>query len=228
MTTPFQSADPPQKGRLITFEGGDGVGKSTQIRTLQTRFEALAVPVLATREPGGTERAEAIRGCLLTGRAAPYGTFAEAALFAAARADHVDRLIRPALARGTIVLCDRFIDSSRVYQGVLGGIASDRLDLLERAATGALRPDLTIVLDLPLDLAMQRAAVRRAEAHASTDRFEGEGARYQARVLSAFREIAAAEPGRCILVDASLSADAVAVAVWDAVTARLAGPTVAA
>jgi dTMP kinase len=206
-----------QRRGFISFEGGEGTGKSTQLRRLAERLRALGLEVVATREPGGSPAAEAIRGIILSGRAKPLGALGEAYLFAAARIDHVAEIIAPALARGAFVLVDRFIDSTRVYQGGSGGVPAETIAMLEAAAVGALRPDLTLVLDLSAELALERVAGRGGEGEA---RFDGEPlALHQAR-REAFLALAAAEPERCVVVDASGDAEDVAARIWDAVAAR--------
>jgi dTMP kinase len=207
-------------GFLITLEGGEGVGKSTQARRLVERLAASGYPAVATREPGGSPKAEAIRAVLLSGAAAPFGPAAEAMLFAAARIDHLDALIRPHLAAGTTVVSDRFTDSTRVYQGL--ELVSDPayLAALEAVTVGATRPDLTVMLDLPSDIGLMRAAARR-RPDAVPDRFEREALAFHDRLRRGFLSIAAAEPDRCVVVDAAGSAAAVADAVWAAVAERL-------
>lgn len=212
-------------GLFITLEGGEGTGKSTQARRLAQWLRDLGRDVVETREPGGSPGAEAVRHVLLSGAAQPLGPAAEALLFAAARADHVDRLIRPALAAGRDVVCDRFIDSTRVYQGAVGAVAPDLLDALEALAAGATRPDLTLILDVPPETGLARAAARGKGAVA--DRFEKEGADYHAAVRAAFLARAAAAPERCVVVDATGDADAVAHAVARMVADRLGLPAAA-
>ena len=201
------------RGRFITFEGGEGVGKSTQLQLLAERLRQCGLEAVATREPGGSSRAERLRELLLSGRAARYGALGEAILFTAARIDHVDALIKPALARGAFVLCDRFIDSTMAYQGMLGKADKRMLALLERAALGPLRPDLTLVLDLPSTEGSARAAKRRG-SQATPDRFEREGAGFHEELRRAFLNIAAREPERCRVIDAGKSSEEVAQAVW--------------
>lgn len=213
------SAAAPETGRLITFEGGEGVGKSTQLAKLAEHLRACGLEVVTTREPGGTPTAEALREALLSGRVAPMGPLAEAALFAAARINHVEQLIAPALARGVYVLCDRFIDSTRAYQGARGGVDPKYIALLERAAVGATRPDLTIILDLPPQEGLARAARRRADGEAP-DRFEAEGAEFHVGLRRAFLDIAAAEPERCCVVNAGLPVEETARAIRQMVSAR--------
>ncbi len=207
------------RGRLITFEGGEGTGKSTQVAALAKRLRDFGVGVRVTREPGGSPGAEAIRHVLLSGAAKPLGVHAEAILFAAARADHVAQTILPAIERGYWVICDRFIDSTRVYQGVLGNVDPRFIRRLERVTIGDLEPDLTIVLDLPAEVGLARAAGRNGER--ALDRFEAENLDYHRRLREAYREIVEREPGRCVLIDAGADVHAVSEAVWAAVKARL-------
>ena len=210
----------PSIGRFVTFEGGEGAGKSTQLARLRDRLSAQGGRIVTSREPGGSPRAEAIRSAVLAGRARTAGPMAEALLFAAARADHVRTLIRPALSRGLTVLCDRFIDSTRVYQGEVGHVSRRLLEALERIATGGLRPDLTIVLDVPAGDGLARVARRRGAGEAP-DRFEGEATAYHAAVRQAFLALAAAEPDRCVVVDGAATPDQVAAAIWEAVLSRV-------
>jgi len=199
-------------GRFITLEGGEGVGKSTQIRRLAEALAARGHTVVTTREPGGTEGAEAIRGLLLSGGQDRWNDATEALLFAAARADHVTKLIRPSIAAGAWVLCDRFVDSTRAYQGGAGGVSdADILDL-HRVGSGGLLPDRTIVLDLPVDEGARRAAARSAE----TDRMGAKSTDYYERVAAHFRELAAQEPGRFRVTDASGSPEEVTARILDA------------
>jgi dTMP kinase len=212
-------------GKFITFEGGEGAGKSTQIRLLAERLRALGKEVVVTREPGGTPTAEAIRALLLSGRAAELGTEGEAVLFAAARTDHVAHIIRPALRSGRWVLCDRFFDSTRVYQGGSAGVSDGMLDALERAAVGETRPDLTIILDVPASVGLGRAARRMAATGTVADRFERDDLTIHEARRQAFLAIAAAEPERCVVVDATRSDADTAAAVWQATVDRLLGGT---
>ncbi len=197
-----QSGKDGSWGLFITFEGGEGVGKSTQISLLRRVLIERGEKVYATREPGGSPGAEAVRHVLLSGAAEPFGGELEAILFSAARADHVDTVIRPRLAAGIIVLCDRFIDSTRVYQGATGSVPMDLLRRLERIACGDCWPDLTIVLDLSPRIGLERAAARRSGGE-TPDRFEKEGLALQRKRRRAFLDIAKAEPERCVVVKAS-------------------------
>lgn len=185
-------------GRLITFEGGEGSGKSTQLSLLA---KALAREPVVTREPGGTPLAEKLRATLLSGAIAPLGSDAEAIAFAAARADHVDRVIAPALERGEIVLCDRYVDSSRAYQRNVGQL----MNPLQRLAVGAARPDLTLIYDLPPEEGIARVRARDGVL----DRFEASALDELRERRAVFLEIARFEPERCAVIDASGSIDEV-------------------
>jgi dTMP kinase len=209
----------PTRGRFITFEGGEGSGKSTQIKTLAERLNGAEQRTLATREPGGSPGAEVIRHLLLSGMGKLLGPEAETLLFAAARDDHVHAVIEPALDQGIWVLCDRFFDSTRVYQGRLGKVDPGVLNAIQRVTIGDLKPDLTIILDVPVDIGMQRAAARRGAGAA--DRFEAEDAEFHEGLRDAYRQIAAAEPQRCVLIDANAAIGVVATRVWAAVRDRL-------
>jgi dTMP kinase len=198
------------EGLFITLEGGEGAGKTTQLRRLAQWFTGLGHAVRMTREPGGSTGAERIRALLLGADAAPFSPLAEAMLFAAARRDHVDQLIRPALAEGAVVLCDRFYDSTRAYQGAARAVPPAAVDALEQLAAGDCRPDLTLILDLPAAEGLRRAALRRQAAGAHVDGFEGEALAFHERIRAGYHALAAAEPGRCRLVDASGDVDAVA------------------
>ncbi len=185
-------------GKFIAFEGGEGAGKSTQARLLADALGAWGITCTVTREPGGTPGAEAIRGLLLDAGGEGWGARAEALLFAAARSDHVERLIRPALAEGHWVICDRFVDSSRAYQGGGGGLSDDEVLALHRIGSGGLLPDLTLLIELPPGLAAERLALRDA---GNPDRIGGRGADYHASVEAAFARIATAEPARFARID---------------------------
>jgi len=210
-------ADRP-RGRFITLEGGEGTGKSTQAAMLALRLESLGIAVLLTREPGGSPGAEIVRHVLLSGAAKPLGPEAEAMLFAAARQDHVKCAIEPALASGKWVVCDRFADSTRVYQGALGQVDWRIIKALERASIGELRPDLTVVLDLPVETALQRLAVRRGDA--APDRFEAENVEFHRELRDAYLAVAAREPERCVVIDATGSKDEIAKSIWAVVNLR--------
>lgn len=208
------------RGFFITFEGGEGAGKSTQIRLLSDRLARAGYEVVTTREPGGSPGAEAIRRVILSGAAEPFGEAMEALLFAAARADHVDQLIRPAVEAGAIVLCDRFMDSSRVYQGMASANDPDFIRGLERITVNGMIPDLTIILDIDPQLGLARAAARRPQGEAP-DRYEKEDPELHRRRREAFLKIAREEPERCVVVDASGESGAIANAIGASVTSRL-------
>lgn len=207
-------------GKFITFEGGEGAGKSTQVRRLAGRLTDRGLTVATTREPGGTPTAEAIRRAVLSGQIRQLGADAEAILFAAARADHIDHLIQPALACGEWVLCDRFADSTRVYQGTIGGVDGKLIRALERIAVGHTKPDLTVILDVPAEIGLARVNDRLAASGELADRFESDGLDLHERRRQAYLEIAEAEPDRCRLVDATQPEEVVADAIWEAVQTR--------
>lgn len=186
-------------GRFIALEGGEGVGKSTQGRMLVEALRAQGLEVVATREPGGTAGAEAIRTMLLTTEGEGWGARGEALLFAAARADHVEKLIRPAIARGAWVVCDRFVDSSRAYQGGGGGLSDDDVMDLHRIGSEGLLPDLTLLLTVAPEVSARRLAVRDGGI---ADRIEGRGAEYHTRVAAAFRRFAEESPDRFAIISA--------------------------
>ena len=206
------------RGRFITFEGGEGTGKSTHSGLLADRLTARGIRVLRTREPGGSPGAEVIRHVLLSGVAKPLGVEAEALLFAAARGDHVEHTIEPALARGTWVICDRFIDSTRVYQGAIGHLDPKFIRSLERVMIGNLMPDLTFILDVPAEVGLARAGKRRGEGAA--DRFEAESRGFHEALRDAYRQLALDEPVRCVVIDATQPKAAVADHVWRTVSER--------
>jgi dTMP kinase len=208
----------PTRGRFITFEGGEGSGKSTQIKTLAERLNGAELRTIVTREPGGSPGAEIIRHLLLSGMGKLLGPEAETLLFAAARDDHVHAVIEPALDQGIWVLCDRFFDSTRAYQGRLGKVDPKVLNAMQRVTIGDLKPDLTIILDVPVEIGMQRAAARRGDG--APDRFEAEDVSFHEGLRDAYRQIAAAEPQRCALIDANAAPGVVAARVWTAVRDR--------
>ena len=213
-----------RRGALITMEGGEGGGKSTQTKALVARLNDHGVDAIATREPGGSETAELIRTSLLAGRFEHLGIKAEALLFAAARIDHLDRKIKPALDAGTWVVCDRFHDSTRAYQGAHGGLDTHFLDALEQISLDGTLPDLTLILDLPAQVGLDRAN-RRRDGTTPPDRFEKQALDFHQNLRNAFLAIAAREPNRCVIVDATQRPDDVEQAIWDAVAHRLPLPT---
>ncbi len=207
------------RGRFITFEGGEGTGKSTHAMLLAHRLKSAGIDALLTREPGGSPGAEAIRHVILSGAAKPLGAEAETILFASARDDHVRTTIRPALERGIWVLCDRFADSTRVYQGIVGEVDLRLIEGLERITVGETKPDLTFVLDVPAEVGMARALKRRGGAGA--DRFESEALEFHEKLRAAYRDLAAQESDRCVLIDVTLPREQVADKIWHVVESRL-------
>ena len=206
------------RGRFITFEGGEGAGKSTQVQRLAARLKASGHEVVTTREPGGSPGAESIRDIVLRGDADRWSPVTETLLMYAARRDHIERVIRPALERGAWVICDRFADSTRAYQGAAGGVDPGFITALETYILEATRPDLTLVFDLPAETGLERAHARAG----AEMRFESKGIAFHERLRAGFQAIAAAEPDRCAVIDATASMDGVEAAVWATVEARLA------
>ena len=206
-------------GLFITFEGGEGSGKSTQIRRLSARLEAAGRDLLVTREPGGTPEAEAVRALLVSGDVARWTAKSEALLNYAAREQHLAQVIRPALAAGRTVLCDRFMDSTRAYQGYAGGCDLSFIDALEKAIVGPTRPDLTLVFDIDPAVGLARAK-SRGDAVAE-DRYERKGLAFHQKLREGFLDILRREPKRCRLVDASQDVESVAEDVWSIVGGAL-------
>jgi len=209
----------PMTPPFITFEGGEGSGKSTQIRRLAARLTEQGREVLVTREPGGTPEAEAVRALLVSGDVARWTAKSEALLNYAAREQHLEQVIRPALARGTIVLCDRFMDSTRAYQGHAGGSDPAFIDALEHAVVGETIPTLTLIFDIDPALGLARAQ-ERGDAVAE-DRYERKGLAFHTRLREGFLDILRRNPKRCRLVDASKDVDAVTDDVWSIVSGVL-------
>lgn len=210
------------RGRFITFEGGEGSGKSTHAATLAQRLKSSGVQVVLTREPGGSTGAEIIRHILLSGIAKPLGAETEAILFAAARDDHVRNVILPAIKAGTWVICDRFINSTRVYQGALGHVDQRLIRSLERVTVGPAVPDLTFILDVPAQVGLARAKSRRGQEIA--DRFEAESTEFHEKLRQAYRALAAEEPKRCIIIDGRAPREVVSERIWSLVHERLLTP----
>jgi dTMP kinase len=206
------------QGFFISFEGGEGAGKSTQIRRLAERLQAAGHDVVVTREPGGSPGAEAIRELLVNGAADRWSPVTETLLMYAARRDHVERVIRPALSRGAIVLCDRFADSTRAYQGAGGEAPASLIASLEDHVLGGTIPDLTLILDLPAEVGLQRA-----EARGGAARFESKGLAFHERLRTGYLEIARREPERCVVIEANAEIDDVTAAIIDAVDQRFDG-----
>ena len=206
-------------GLFITFEGVEGSGKSTQIQRFEDRIKSKIVNVdlLVTREPGGTDSAESIRQLLVTGRADKWRAATEAMLMSASRHEHVEHVIRPAIESGAIVVCDRFYDSTRVYQGIVGGVPEPDIEALIRLACGNLVPDLTILLDMDVDEGLRRADGRET----AETRFESKGVEFHRKVRSGFLELAARHSGRFVVIDAGREIDLVTSDIEAAVLPRL-------
>jgi dTMP kinase len=202
------------RGLFITLEGGEGAGKSTQAARLAACLRAAGRSAVTTREPGGSTGAEAIRALLVTGEVDRWSATAETLLMYAARFDHIERVIVPALARGDIVICDRFADSTRAYQGAGGGANLALIDALEAETKVLCWPDLTLIFDLTPDLGLKRASGR----HGSETRFEAKGLSFHKRLRNAFLAIARADPDRCRIIDAAVGEADVEAAAWDAVS----------
>lgn len=212
------------RGRFITFEGGEGAGKSTQVQRLAQALRDAGIACIETREPGGSPFAEVIRGVILDPATPAHVPLAEALLFSAARADHLAATIEPALAAGQWVLCDRFTDSTRAYQGAAGGLDMDTINALEMVVVGDTQPDLTLVLDLAVDAGFGRVEERANQSGTGggVDPYEGRDKDFHERLRQGFLRIAAAEPGRCQVIDAAASQEAVAADVWQIVVQRFA------
>ncbi|MEP3525457.1 MAG: dTMP kinase [Hyphomicrobiales bacterium] len=215
-------------GIFITFEGGEGAGKSTQIKRLAERLKKEGHEVLLTREPGGSPGAEAVRYVLLSGAAEPFGAKTEVMLFAAARLDHMRETILPALNRDAVVLCDRFYDSTRAYQGGGDGVSPDYLALMEEIAVGSHHPDLTIILDIDPKLGLERVKSRLKDSKKDSndaqhiDRFEKDTLAIHKKRRAAFLAIAKREKDRCVIVDANQEAEGVSQVIWSIVNSHMA------
>lgn len=205
------------RGRFITFEGGEGSGKSTQIRLLAEALTARGLAIATTREPGGSPGAEEIRALLVQGEPGRWGAVTEALLHTAARRDHLERMVWPALEAGTWVLCDRFFDSTMAYQGYGYGLGRPFVEALQRNALGEFQPDLTLILDLPVKMGLARAGAR----HGNEDRYERMDIGFHERLRLGFQDIALREPHRCALIDADRPIESVLGSVIDTVLARL-------
>lgn len=209
-------------GKFLTFEGGEGAGKSTQVRLLADALRARGIDVVTTREPGGSREAENIRELLVTGDPGRWDPVSEALLLYAARRDHWLKLIEPALGDGKWVLCDRFADSTRVYQGVGKGVDRTVLETLHRLALGDVEPDLTLLLDLPAETGLSRTRARESAAATQETRFERMALEFHRALRAGFTALAAEYPTRIVTIDASQGVAAVADGVLDAVQSRLA------
>ena len=201
------------QGKFITFEGGEGTGKSTQVARLVARLAARGIDVVRTREPGGSPGAEAIRDLVVSGAAERWSSRTELLLMFASRSDHLERTVVPALDAGRWVVCDRFADSSRAYQGAGGGASMDLIEALDVAVVGDHQPDLTLVFDLPVEVGLERALERGV----NETRFESKGLEFHRRLRDGFLSIAAQHTERCRIIDATGEPDAVAERVWRAV-----------
>jgi dTMP kinase len=213
----------PWPGRFVTFEGGEGAGKSTQSQLLAARLRERGQDVILTREPGGVAQADVLRELLLSGEPDRWSAMSEALLMYAARVEHWRLKISPALQRGAWVICDRFADSSMAYQGYAGALGREAVETLHRLTLGDVQPDLTIVLDVTAARGLARAAKRVAAAGETATRFEMKDAAYHERLAAAFRSIATANPARCLLIPAEGDKGAIADAIWAAAAERL-GP----
>ena len=203
---------------FITFEGGEGTGKSTQAKLLAEKLAAIGKDVVLTREPGGTPQGEALRNLLVSGDPKNWSAEAEAMLMSAARDCHLRDVIRPALEDGKFVICDRFADSTRVYQGYAGGCSLALIDELERAVVKATIPDLTLVLTLPITKGLERAKSRGQDGE---DRFERKGEEFHRKVAKGFQLVAKSNPARCVVIDAEQSIADLAGQIWGHVNGRL-------
>ncbi|KKB77975.1 thymidylate kinase [Devosia soli] len=208
--------------RFITFEGGEGVGKSTQVKRLLANLATQSIEAVRTREPGGTPKAEAIRSFILQGRSESWGAGAEAVLFAAARLDHVNQLIAPNLEKGTWVISDRFSDSTRAYQGLTGGVSPKLIDALEQLALDGHTPDLTIVLDMDPETAFKRVEQRAIEDGLALtgDRFEKEELDWHRRLREGFLDIARNNTDRCVVLSANQAEESLEQEIWSVVRTR--------
>ena len=204
-----------QRGRFIVFEGGEGAGKSTQVKALVAHLRGLGLEVVQTREPGGSPGAESLRSLLVQGDAGRWSPLSELLMMYAARSDHLEKVIRPALARGAWVVCDRFADSSRAYQGAGGGVAPAFIEQVDAAVVADTQPDLVLVMDLPVEAGLRRASTRGD----NENRFESKGLAFHERLRQGFLARAAQVPERYRVLDADQSVEALAVAVRAEVTA---------
>ena len=205
-------------GLFITFEGGEGCGKTTQIQNLTDRIKSIeSTPFIVTREPGGAPSAELIRGLLVNGDAEKWRPATEGLLMSAARHEHVEQIIRPALAQNKLVMSDRFVDSTVVYQGIVGGMARNDIDAMNHIACGDIYPDVTIILDIDSQIGLARAKSRGA----GEDRFEAKGLAYHEKVRAGFLDIAADAPSRCVVINANRTPDDIAEDIWQVVHPHL-------
>lgn len=210
------------RGKFITFEGGEGAGKTTQIVRLAERLEACGVATVRTREPGGAPGADSIRSLLVSGATDKWDPVSEVLLLYAARREHLNHTIRPALDRGAWVLCDRFADSTMAYQGYGHGVARDFIRTVHETVVGDAGPDLTMILDIPVDVGIARATARNTDTRSGEDRFERMDTGFHERLRAGFLAIAAESPQRVAVIDADASPEAVTEAVWRTLAERLA------
>ena len=196
---------------FITFEGGEGCGKTTQIQILADRIKNLtSASFVVTREPGGVPAAETIRRLLVNGDAETWSPITEGLMMSAARHEHVEQIIRPALAQNKLVISDRFVDSTIVYQGIVGGMSADDIAAISKIACGDISPDVTIILDIDTQIGLERAKLRGA----GEDRFEAKGHTYHEKVRTGFLEIAVNAPARCVVINANRMPDEIATDIW--------------
>ena len=206
------------RGLFITFEGGEGCGKTTQIQILADRIRDLtSASFVVTREPGGVPAAELIRGLLVNGDAKTWHAVTEGLLMSAARHEHVEQIIRPALTRNELVISDRFVDSTIVYQGIVGGMSADDIAAISKIACGDIYPDITIILDIDTQIGLERAKSRGA----GEDRFEAKGHAYHEKVRTGYLEIAVNAPTRCVVINANRMPDEVAKDIWQVLRPHL-------
>ena len=200
-------------GRFVVFEGGEGAGKSTQVQALVKRLRAQGLEVVQTREPGGSPGAESLRDLLVRGEAGRWSPLSETLMMYAARCDHLEKVIRPALARGAWVVCDRFADSSRAYQGAGGGVAPEFIEQVDTAVVGYTQPDLVLVMDLPVEAGLRRASARGD----AENRFESKGLAFHERLRQGFLARASVAPGRYRVVNADQPIASLSDDIWSAV-----------
>lgn len=205
------------RGRFITLEGGEGAGKTTQAVRLVERLRERGIEAIRTREPGGSAGAEVIRNIVVSGETEAWSAMTETLLMYAARSDHLERTIRPALEAGRWVVCDRFADSSRAYQGAGGGVPPEVIEAIDAAVVGADQPDLTLVFDLPVEVGLERAFGRGL----FETRFEAKGLAFHQKLRDGFADIARRHPQRCVVIDADADPETVEARLWAAVEARL-------
>lgn len=209
-----------KRGKFITFEGGEGAGKTTQIARLADRLDALDITTITTREPGGAPGADSIRSLLVSGATDKWDPVSEVLLLYAARREHLKQTIRPALERGAWVLCDRFADSTMAYQGYGHGISRDFIGMVHRQVVGDSDPDLTLILDIPVDIGVGRAVSRNTSTRSGEDRFERMDKSFHERLRQGFLDIAAGAPERITVIDADTSPEAVTDTIWQTVSAK--------